>query len=290
MTRTEPSSGVHLFSPPSVLAAAFHLLSARPAAFSAERRWYAQAFAADPDTAALMRFVSAVAPVPGAAAGQVESARYAFAAAAADTVVRSHAAACVVAVPAAFASTAVAELVAVPDAGVATFAGAAVAFVRSTGLRSAALAADAYRPASAPEAGVVGVLVIALDHHRHLDLTTGQAGGHIAVAVGCFPKAGEAVVSVGQEELAFGADHGGFQQALVVGDLRLAGEAGAVVELGAGRDAVLGGGVLAAVFAQIIKGFLPSLYFISVKKDTNVNYIQIFHIFYNMFLVIFFQY
>jgi hypothetical protein len=51
MTRTEPSSGVRLFSPPSVLAVAFHSLLARPAAFSAERRWYAQAFAADPDTA-----------------------------------------------------------------------------------------------------------------------------------------------------------------------------------------------------------------------------------------------
>ena len=64
-------------------------------------------------------------------------------------------------------------------------------------------------------------------------------------------------MSVGQEELAFGSDHGCLEQALVVGDLGLAGEAAAVVELGAGRDAILGRGVLAAVFAQVIKGFLP---------------------------------
>ena len=102
----------------SVLAVAFHSLLARPVAFSAERRWYAQAFAANPDTA--------VAPPVLAVLSAAVPARFAGKAVPLPVV------ACAAVEPAA-ACWPIA--VAVPDAGAATFADAVQAFVRSTVLR-----------------------------------------------------------------------------------------------------------------------------------------------------------
>lgn len=109
------------FSPPSVLAAAFHLLSARPAAFSAERRWYAQVFAVDPDTAVGPQVLAA----PSAAV-PVRLAQYAFAAA--GTAVPLPVGAAVEPAVGCYSTAAVA-----PDA--AAFAGVVQQFVRSMVLR-----------------------------------------------------------------------------------------------------------------------------------------------------------
>ena len=123
MTRTEPSNGVHLFSPPSVLAVAFHSLLARPVAFSAERRWYAQVFAVDPDTAVGPQVLAA----PSAAV-PVRFAQYAFAAA--GTAVLLPVGAAVEPAVGCYSTAAVA-----PDVDAAAFAGVVPQFVRSMVLR-----------------------------------------------------------------------------------------------------------------------------------------------------------